>query len=364
MVWYGMVPPYHTSCGDHLASSYHTTTIVTIPTIPPSTRMMILLKRLFWLEKESQRIQALALSQMAAGRFQATNLSCTSRRATTTTVPHHDAHRHHDSTEDTKQHSFRVYLLRHGETDANKFGIIQGSSDFSRLTDEGKQQAAAVPLPSVAIDAVYVSPLTRAQETYHILRQQPDNMTKLPAHVETLDNLREIDFYDWEAEDKETLEAKFPESWQAWLEGDPYELRVYENKMKLHYPLQELWFRADRVWDEIWKPSKGNRSVLIVSHGSLGQALLGAAMGWDATHFRKHEFSNCGLLEIVWNNLEDDGGLPAGLETHRPLASKWRWRWPDSSPWRTFQPGPEDTKRRLRHQRSRPWRSNRDVVGW
>ena len=37
----------------------------------------------------------------------------------------------------------RYLLLRHGQTDANAEGRIQGTSDFSRLTALGEAQAAA-----------------------------------------------------------------------------------------------------------------------------------------------------------------------------------------------------------------------------
>jgi broad specificity phosphatase PhoE len=36
---------------------------------------------------------------------------------------------------------FKVYILLHGQTDANAGGIIQGSADFSSLTELVKQQA-------------------------------------------------------------------------------------------------------------------------------------------------------------------------------------------------------------------------------
>ena len=35
----------------------------------------------------------------------------------------------------------RFYIIRHGETDANAADVIQGSSDVSRLTETGKEQA-------------------------------------------------------------------------------------------------------------------------------------------------------------------------------------------------------------------------------
>ena len=69
------------------------------------------------------------------------------------------------------------------------------------------------------------------------------------------------------------------------------------------FPLLDLWERADNVWNEIHsieseymlKHVSNNdelmsSSSLLVCHGSLGQALLGSAIGRDANFFREEEF--------------------------------------------------------------------------
>ena len=38
----------------------------------------------------------------------------------------------------------RFYIIRRGETDANAADVIQGSSDVSRLTENGKEQAKSI----------------------------------------------------------------------------------------------------------------------------------------------------------------------------------------------------------------------------
>jgi broad specificity phosphatase PhoE len=38
-------------------------------------------------------------------------------------------------------HASRFVIMRHGETNHNSLGIIQGSSDVSRLTEQGLEQA-------------------------------------------------------------------------------------------------------------------------------------------------------------------------------------------------------------------------------
>mmetsp|Transcript_28497 Transcript_28497/g.59391 ORF Transcript_28497/g.59391 Transcript_28497/m.59391 type:complete len:317 (+) Transcript_28497:200-1150(+) len=255
----------------------------------------------------------------------------------------------------------RFYVLRHGQTDSNAAGILQGSSDVSRLTSKGREQASiigSVALPSITsscnqIDTIYTSPLTRARETLDILRESAPSNTLLPSKGSeiVLRNLREIDFYSWENRRKEDIIAKYPQEYAAWTVGDPDGLVVDG----CHRPLWEVWERAGEVWREIRSSSssspttsmasaalstdvtdtnriisgletedggKGNgdgndetTATLLVCHGTLGQALLGSAFGLDATIFRRVDFPNCGMAEIVWHE-EDE------------VASVWRWHYP------------------------------------
>ena len=178
----------------------------------------------------------------------------------------------------------------------------------------------------------------------------PASSSSSSSDIHTLEKLREIDFYDWEGCHKDQLKQQYLQSWKAWKEGDPYNMIVPDSKgtqggvPSSRYPLLELWERADQVWDEIFErefefgqnensPSIEETSQddqfgsLVVAHGSLGQALLGTAMGWDATHFRKHEFPNCGMAEIQWKT-PVIATRQSNRNQRRPLASRWRWRWP------------------------------------
>jgi probable phosphoglycerate mutase len=278
----------------------------------------------------------------------------------------------------TNPNTYKVFVLRHGQTDANAGGIIQGSSDFSRLTPLGKQQAAeaarqAFHLTSIddkdddntpqqqIITSLYCSPLRRAQETLQVLRAEEESSLNLNHHEKsrfppteiTLEQLREIDFYDWEGRDKMELERRFPVSWKAWEEGDPEGLMVHHHhqneEKEERYPLLELWNRADQVWDEIMEHEQvgavggdqSRRASLIVAHGSLGQALLGTAMGWGPSRFREYEFPNCGMVEIEWNMDDYWSSLSSSQkrsnkDDRRPLATRWRWKWPvASADWNT-----------------------------
>lgn len=237
----------------------------------------------------------------------------------------------------------RFFILRHGETDANASGIIQGSSDVSRLTERGRTQAAqagsqvfgeAQPHILSPIDTIYVSPLTRAQETLQILRNHAASGV-LPPTETVLHDLREIDLYSWEGQNVNDLKGSDAGVYQAWKVGDAQSF-VVDNKL----PIVKTWRRAENVWSTIRQElqqqhkeavkspvndkhivtgsdsSVTEQSTLLVCHGTLGQALLSTAFGWNESHFREHDFPNCGLVEIIWKDDKD-------------VATSWRWHYPE-----------------------------------
>ncbi|MEP5613332.1 MAG: histidine phosphatase family protein [Cyclobacteriaceae bacterium] len=61
----------------------------------------------------------------------------------------------------------RIYLLRHGETDFNKSGRVQGRGVDSSLNETGRRQAEQVfkKFKSKSFDAFYSSSLVRTKET-------------------------------------------------------------------------------------------------------------------------------------------------------------------------------------------------------
>ena len=129
----------------------------------------------------------------------------------------------------------RYLILRHGQTDHNREGIIQGSSDVSVLTDQGVAQAQAAgtalaQLTDLTIARTFLSPLTRAQQTFELLRDG----CALPAPT-TLDDLREIDLHSWEGREKAQLQIECPAAYAAW-ESDPTAMEVDGRR-----PLVDLW---------------------------------------------------------------------------------------------------------------------------
>src|SRR5258708_6396194 len=60
-----------------------------------------------------------------------------------------------------------LYIIRHGQTDLNKQGIIQGRGIDTDLNDEGRKQAALFfeAYKSVPFEKIYISELKRTQQT-------------------------------------------------------------------------------------------------------------------------------------------------------------------------------------------------------
>ena len=146
----------------------------------------------------------------------------------------------------------RICLIRHGETDWNLQGKIQGKTDIP-LNTEGIKQAGrcATYLTSSDWDVIITSPLKRARETARLINEQ--------LHLPLVEML--------EFEEKHFGDA----------EGMTYEERAltFPNR---HYPNQEdNQLFAERLSSGLQTIHERypNKRVLLVSHGGVINALLG-----------------------------------------------------------------------------------------
>ncbi|GJP62938.1 hypothetical protein CLOP_g20001 [Closterium sp. NIES-67] len=177
----------------------------------------------------------------------------------------------------------RVVLVRHGESTWNATGRIQGSSDFSVLTAKGESQAetSRQMLAADSFDLCFHSPLQRSARTAEVIwaaRTAP----MIPLH-----DLREIDLYSFQGLFKEEGKARFGENYRMWQKD------AANFEIDGHYPVRELWARAAVCWQEILR-SEG-RSVLVVAHNAVNQALVATATGLGPEYFRLLLQSNCGV---------------------------------------------------------------------
>lgn len=105
----------------------------------------------------------------------------------------------------------KLYLIRHGQTEWNIDGKIQGKTDIP-LNHTGIHQAELLSkaMDQNPVTAVFSSPLKRACQTAEIVADRK----KLP--VILIDELREVDFGLWEGLTWETIEERFREDFIKW----------------------------------------------------------------------------------------------------------------------------------------------------
>ncbi|KAM7496872.1 hypothetical protein LguiA_021286 [Lonicera macranthoides] len=191
----------------------------------------------------------------------------------------------------------RVVLVRHGQSTWNEEGRIQGSSDFSRLTQKGESQAetSRQMLIDDAFDVCFSSPLIRSKRTAEIIWGSRNE------EILTDSDLREIDLYSFQGLLKHEGQAKFGPAFRQWQIDAP------NFNIDGHYPVRELWARARNCWNKILDHE--SRSVLVVAHNAVNQALVATAMGLGTEYFRILLQSNCGVSVLDFTP-RPEGGSP------------------------------------------------------
>ncbi|KAJ6739370.1 BROAD-SPECIFICITY PHOSPHATASE YOR283W-RELATED [Salix koriyanagi] len=185
----------------------------------------------------------------------------------------------------------RVVLVRHGQSTWNEEGRIQGSSDFSVLTKKGEGQAetSRQMLIDDSFDVCFSSPLIRSKRTAEII------WGSRKVNMITDSDLREIDLYSFQHEGK----AKFGAAFRQW------QIDAANFNIDGHFPVRELWGRARNCWNKIL--AHESRSVLVVAHNAVNQALVATAIGLGTEYFRILLQSNCGVSVLDFAPRVDGG---------------------------------------------------------
>ncbi|CAM9636054.1 unnamed protein product, partial [Phaeothamnion confervicola] len=132
----------------------------------------------------------------------------------------------------------RILLVRHGETTFNAEGRIQGSLDVSELNAIGRSQASAMGRFLADTEAnlghIVVSPMRRARQTLSLVREEllraddagDGNMGAPISSTDiVVDEVREIDLWEWQGKLKTDLERDLPSEYKVWKES-PGDLRL------------------------------------------------------------------------------------------------------------------------------------------
>jgi broad specificity phosphatase PhoE len=166
-----------------------------------------------------------------------------------------------------------IFLARHGESDWNVEKRFQGHTDRP-LTERGREQAYALAdlVAGEKIDAIYTSPLSRAQETAEIVA------ARVGLEPVALPELREVDTGSWSGLSRADVEARFPEGFARWRSGGSgwEDGETYE----------EMAERVIGVLGTVAEAHPDGR-VLVISHGGPIRAIHAAAEGLAIDDYRR-----------------------------------------------------------------------------
>lgn len=156
----------------------------------------------------------------------------------------------------------RLHLIRHGESNWNAEGRIQGQAE-SVLTDLGRQQAQQLgaELQALRIGRVFCSSSLRTRQTAAIL------FAEVADTITYLDELREINLTPWEGRLYREIEALHPELLHCFRNlPEQFKLEGAET-------FAELQARGLAALTAIVAACRGEE-IAIVSHGALIRAVL------------------------------------------------------------------------------------------
>lgn len=188
-----------------------------------------------------------------------------------------------------------IYIIRHGETNANKEGRLQGWIN-EPLNDLGIKLAIETgkALQGIKFDAAFSSPLIRAKRTAELVLTNSGNTdTKI-----VFDNrLKEIHMGIWEGK---------------YVKGDKAEIPIEKVKQFLENPFQsgtlpegenalEVCARTQAFMHELINKDDFNR-VLISTHGFAMRALLNPLYANSEDFWQGHIPYNCAVNIIEANN--------------------------------------------------------------
>lgn len=207
----------------------------------------------------------------------------------------------------------RIYLLRHGETDWNAKGLMQGGGFDIELNDKGRQQALAVvgknalggnTVPGVSV--VVSSHLKRASQTADILHEQLFPTAKRII----MNEFAEMSFGSFEG-----LAIRGPDATPETLEQFQSFNDIMKKNADEQWPgvggesTREVVIRAQRGLHQLLDEFTSNSGappphIAIVAHGRTNKVILASLLTGDVLQYGAFQQGNT-CINVV--DLDADG---------------------------------------------------------
>ena len=181
----------------------------------------------------------------------------------------------------------KLIFIRHGQTDWNVQGKIQGSYD-SELNDTGIKQAMKLSKKLLSLNyrfsKIYSSPQKRALKTAEILSKSSN------VDYVSMKDLQEMNMGKWEGLSWSEVEDKYPNEYKEW----------YLNRRYTNTPDGESYQdMLERVLKAINKIiNENNDDVVIVSHSAVIMCLQCYVTNTPFNEMLKFKTKNATITEI------------------------------------------------------------------
>lgn len=206
----------------------------------------------------------------------------------------------------------QIRLARHGESEANFAGSLQGSRLDTPLSARGRKQAEAlaIRLAEDGIDAVWTSPMARARETASIVAAPHGLSVSIDA------DLVEFDWGIWSGRPFDgVLEQEVSSVRVRWQAGET-DLAPSGGESPAKAALRAGRFLARlRATDA--------RAPLVVAHGRFNRILMAVLLGRPLSRMDEIRQRNGSLSVFEWDGngpatallLDDVAHLPSAIQT-------------------------------------------------
>jgi probable phosphoglycerate mutase len=170
-----------------------------------------------------------------------------------------------------------LYLVRHGRTEANAGGRLQGRIDLP-IDEVGRAQAAAITSVVTSVDRVISSPSLRAQQTAAVFGME----------MELDERWLEMDYGEF---DGLPLGDVPRDQWQKWISDPDFRPPGGES-------LREMGKRVHEACDDLVEAAR-HHDIVVVSHATPIKAAMAWALGVDIGITWRSQIDQASITKIL-----------------------------------------------------------------
>jgi broad specificity phosphatase PhoE len=167
----------------------------------------------------------------------------------------------------------KVYLLRHGQSEANVRGILAGPDNSVKLSEKGRRESRIVSkhLQKIEFTHIYSSPISRCLQTV-------DPLTSAKPQIPLLleERIQEMNYGDWNGKDLKSLSKK--REWKS-IQNQPSKFKFPQGES-----FTQLRRRVQSFLNEI---ESKTGPILVVSHGDVIKMILTCTLELSTDNFQR-----------------------------------------------------------------------------